>query len=127
MTLSQPVLELAIGGAQGLLDGLSGFLAPSLAPVTGSVMAFSLMKGLVSGLAIGYVSKRFHSMLLGILAGVAITAVLSLLVILRAGMRLCWALMLRACYWPDCGVCHAEVREKRKSRASAEGSFESLS
>jgi hypothetical protein len=51
---------LAIGGARSLLDGLSGFLAPSLAPVTGSMIAFSLMEG--AGLAIGYMSKRFHSM-----------------------------------------------------------------
>lgn len=58
----------------------------------GSVIASSLMKGL----AIGYVSERFHWMLLGILAGVVITAVLRLLVILRAGMGLFWDIMLTA-------------------------------
>jgi hypothetical protein len=94
MKLSKPVLGLALGGTLGLLDGLSGFFEPSLAPVMVSVITFSLLKGLVSGVAIGYVSQKVNSMLLGILAGVAIAALLSLLVILRAGMALFWDILL---------------------------------
>ena len=94
MSLTKPMLGLAVGGTLGLLDGLSGFLVPSLAPVMTSVITFSLLKGLVSGIAIGYVSQRFHSMLVGILAGIGIAAALSLLVILRAGMALLWDIML---------------------------------
>jgi hypothetical protein len=94
MSLTKPMLGLAVGGTLGLLDGLSGFLEPSLAPVMTSVITFSLLKGLVSGIAIGYVSQRFHSMFVGILAGIGIAAVLSLLVILRAGMTLFWDIML---------------------------------
>jgi len=77
-----------------LLDGLSGFFEPSLAPEMGSVITFSLLKGLVAGIATGYVSQRVHSMLLGILAGIGIAAALSLLVILRAGMALFWDIMI---------------------------------
>jgi hypothetical protein len=84
MSLAKPMLGLAVGGVLGLLDGLSGFLEPSLAPVMGSVITF----------ATGYVSQRVHSMLLGILAGMGIAAVLSLLVILRAGMALFWDIMV---------------------------------
>jgi hypothetical protein len=94
MAVTKPMLGLAVGGTLGLLDGLSGFLEPSLAPVMTSVIAFSLLKGLIAGIAIGYFSKRVHSMLLGILAGLAIAAVLSLLVILIAGMALFWDIML---------------------------------
>jgi hypothetical protein len=94
MSLTKPVLGLAVGGILGLLDGLSGFFEPSLAPVMGSVITFSLLKGLVAGIATGYVSRRVHSMLLGVLAGIAIAAVLSLLVILHAGMELFWDIML---------------------------------
>jgi hypothetical protein len=94
MSLAKPMLGLAAGGVLGLLDGLSGFLEPSLAPVMGSVITFSLLKGLVAGIATGYVSQRVHSMLLGILAGMGIAAVLSLLVILRAGMALFWDIMV---------------------------------
>jgi hypothetical protein len=94
MTLTKPMLGLAVGGTLGLLDGLSGFLEPSLAPVMSSVITFSLLKGLVSGLAIGYISQRAHSMLVGILAGIGIAAALSFLVILHAGMALFWDIML---------------------------------
>jgi hypothetical protein len=88
MSLTKPMLGLAVGGVLGLMDGLSGFFEPSLAPVMGSVITFSLLKGLVAGIATGYVSQRVHSMLLGILAGIAIAAVLSFLVFLQAGMTL---------------------------------------
>jgi hypothetical protein len=94
MSLSKPMLGLALGGTLGLLDGLSGFFAPSLAPVMGSVITFSMLKGLVSGILIGYVSQKVHSMPVGILSGMAIAALLSLLVILRAGMALFWDIML---------------------------------
>ena len=94
MSLTKPVLGLALGGALGLLDGLSGFFEPSLAPVMGSVITFSLLKGLVAGITTGYVSQRVHSMALGILAGIGIAAVLSLLVVLRAGMVLFWDIMV---------------------------------
>jgi hypothetical protein len=94
MNVTKPMLGLAVGGALGLLDGLSGFLEPSLRPVMGSVITFSLLKGLVAGMAIGYVSQRFHSMLVGILAGIGIASALSLLVVLHAGMALFLDIML---------------------------------
>jgi hypothetical protein len=94
MSLTKPMLGLAVGGILGLLDGLSGFLEPSLSPLMGSVITFSLLKGLVAGVAIGYFSNRVHSVALGILAGGVIAAVLSLLVILHAGMALFWDILL---------------------------------
>jgi len=94
MSVTKPMLGLAVGGTLGLFDGLSGFLEPSLAPVMTSVITVSLAKGLVAGVAIGFFSRKVHSMAWGILAGLAIAAVLSLLVILRAGMALFWDIML---------------------------------
>jgi len=94
LSLTKPMLGLAVGGVLGLLDGLSGFFEPSLTPVMGSVITFSLLKGLLAGITTGYVSQRVHSMLLGILAGIGIAATLSLLVILRAGMALFWDILL---------------------------------
>jgi len=94
MSITKPILGLAVGGALGLLDGLSGFLEPSLAPLMSSVITFSLLKGLLSGIAIGYFSQRVRSMPAGIVAGIAIAAVLSLLVVLHAGMALFWDIVL---------------------------------
>ena len=94
MSVTKPMLGLAVGGVLGLLDGLSGFLEPSLGPVMGSVITFSLLKGLVSGIAIGYFSQIVHSMAAGIVAGLGIAGVLSLLLILHAGMALFWDILL---------------------------------
>jgi hypothetical protein len=94
MSLTKPMLGLAVGGTLGLLDGISGFLEPSLAPLMGSVITFSLLKGLASGVSIGYFSKRVDSMPLGILAGVVIAAALSMLLILKAGIALFWDIIL---------------------------------
>jgi len=93
MSLTKPMLGLTVGGVLGLLDGLSGFFEPSLAPVMTSVITFSLLKGLLAGVATGYVSQRVHSMLLGVLAGTGIAALLSLLVILKAGIALFWDIL----------------------------------
>src|SRR5258707_15817216 len=84
MSLTKPMLGLAVGGVLGLLDGLSGFFEASPAPVMGSVITFSLLKGLLSGMATGYFSQRVHSMPLGIFAGTGIAAGLNLLGVLKA-------------------------------------------
>ena len=94
MSFTKPTLGLALGGALGLLDGLSGFFEPSLTPVMGSVITFSLLKGLVAGIAIGYLSQRVRSILIGVVAGMGIGTVLSLLVVLHAGMALFWDIVL---------------------------------
>jgi len=92
--MTKPVLGLILGGTLGLMDGLSGFFEPSLAPGMAGVITFSMLKGLVAGIAIGYLSQRVRSMAWGIIAGLAIAAVLSLLVVMHAGMALFWDIML---------------------------------
>ena len=94
MSIAKPVLGLALGGSLGLLDGVSGFLEPRLALVMGSVITFSLLKGLIAGAVIGLVAQKVNSMALGILAGTCIAGVLSLLVVWKAGMALFWDIML---------------------------------
>ena len=94
MSVTKPMLGLAIGGTLGLLDGLSGFLEPSLAPLMTSVITFSILKGLLSGITIGYCARKIHSILLGILAGLIIAAGFSFLLVLKSGMALFWDIML---------------------------------
>jgi hypothetical protein len=86
--MTKPVLGLILGGTLGLMDGLSGLLEPSLAPIMASVITFSMLKGLVSGIAIGYLAQKVRSMMWGILAGIAIAAIFSLMVWMHAGMKL---------------------------------------
>jgi hypothetical protein len=94
MSVSKPVLGLLVGGGLGLADGLSGFFEPSLAPVMTSVITFSMLKGLIAGMLIGLFSQKVRSMPWGLLAGLLIAGLLSLIVIWRAGMALFWDIML---------------------------------
>ena len=94
MSVSKPVLGLLIGGGLGLADGLSGFFEPSLAPLMTSVITFSMLKGLIAGVLIGLFSQKVPSMPWGLFAGFLIAALLSLLLILKAGMALFWDIML---------------------------------
>ena len=94
MSFSKPILGLAVGSTLGLIDGLSGFLVPSLGPEMVSVITFSTLKGLLSGIAIGYFARRVKSIPLGLLAGLVIAALFSFLVVLHAGMGLFWDIML---------------------------------
>jgi len=94
MSVTKPVLGLIVGGGLGLADGLSGFLEPSLAPVMTSVITFSMLKGLITGALIGLFATKVRSMPWGLFVGVAIAALLSLLVVLHAGMALFWDIML---------------------------------
>ena len=94
MSVSKPVLGLVVGGGLGLADGLSGFFEPSLAPVMTSVITFSMLKGLVAGALIGLFATKVRSTPWGLLVGVVIAALLSLLVVLHAGMALFWDIML---------------------------------
>jgi len=94
LSISKPILGLSVGGVLGLLDGLSGFFEPSLAPQMFEVVTVSMGKGLLCGVAIGWIAQRVHSLIVGILAGVAIAGVLSYLVVLHAGPALLWDILL---------------------------------
>jgi len=93
-SISKPLLGLSLGTVLGLLDGLSGFFEPSLAPQMFEVVTVSMAKGLLCGVVIGWVAERVHSLVVGIAAGVLIAGVLSYLVVLRAGPALVWDILL---------------------------------
>ena len=72
---------LMVGGGLGLLDGLSTYFAPKAAtmgmmPV---IIAGSTVKGLITGVLAGWLANRYRSTPLGIVGGLMIGLVLSLL------------------------------------------------
>jgi ABC-type Fe3+-siderophore transport system permease subunit len=56
--------------------------APETAPQIGTIVIGSTIKGLITGVLIGYFSQKVHSLALGILFGLAIGAFLAFLVAL---------------------------------------------
>jgi hypothetical protein len=77
--MSKPWLGLLLGSILGLLDGLSAFLYPDAAPMIVQIVFGSTVKGLVTGLAMGFLARRLRSLPAGILAGLALGLGLSFL------------------------------------------------
>ena len=78
--MSKPVLGLVLGALLGLLDGLGAFMYPGVESMMTSIIIGSTFKGLLTGIAAGYFARKFESLPLGILVGLAVGFALSLLV-----------------------------------------------
>ncbi len=77
--MNKPLLGLVAGGALGVLDGLTALLsAPETAPQIAGIVIGSMGKGLVAGVLIGWFSRKFNNLKLGIVFGLAIGALFAL-------------------------------------------------
>jgi hypothetical protein len=77
--MTKPVLGLLLGGALGLLDGLTAFLSPEAAPMMAQIIVGSTIKGLVTGLLAGFFARRMASLPLGIAFALIVGLILSYL------------------------------------------------
>ena len=84
--MRKPVLGLVVGGVLGVLDGLSAWLSPEARAFMGPIVIASTIKGLVTGVIVGYVAQRTNSMATGIIAGLAVGLALSFLAATTSGM-----------------------------------------
>ncbi len=75
--MSKTMLGLVLGAALGLLDGLSAFFYPGVATMMAGIIIGSTLKGLLTGLAAGFVATRSRSLPLGILVGLGVGLLLS--------------------------------------------------
>ena len=70
--MSKPVLGLVLGGILGVFDGLTAWFTPEARSLLLGIVIGSTFKGLVAGLAIGFFSKKVHSLPWGIVFGLAV-------------------------------------------------------
>ncbi len=80
--MSKLLLGVLLGGVLGLLDGLSSLFYPEAVPMIKEIVIGSTVKGILTGVAIGYFSKKVQSLALGVVFGLAVGLVLSFLVAL---------------------------------------------
>ena len=75
--MSKPVLGLVLGGILGIFDGLTAWFTPAVRDQLAGIVIGSTIKGLIAGIAIGFFAKKFNSLPLGIIFGLAIGLVLA--------------------------------------------------
>jgi hypothetical protein len=84
--MSKPVLGLVLGGVLGVLDGLSALVsAPNDPAVKAGIVGIvigSTIKGLITGVLIGWFAKRTQSLGLAIVFGLGVGLTLAFVVCL---------------------------------------------
>jgi hypothetical protein len=78
--MNKPVYGLLLGGALGILDGLTAWFTPEVRAGILGIVIGSCFKGLVAGICIGYFAKKVHSLPLGILFGLGVGMFLAFLI-----------------------------------------------
>ena len=79
--MSKPVLGLVLGGVLGVFDGLSALVSapndPAIRAGIAGIVIGSTIKGILTGLIIGWFARRTQSLGLGIVFGLTVGLVLA--------------------------------------------------
>ena len=78
--MNRPVFGLLLGGFLGIFDGLTAWFTPEARVQLLGIVIGSTIKGLLTGICIGYFAKKVQSLPLGILFGLAVGMLLAFLV-----------------------------------------------
>jgi len=77
--VSKPLIGILLGAVLGALDGLTAWFTPAVRDQLAVIVINSTFKGVIAGVAIGFFAKKFHSLPIGILFGLAVGALLAFL------------------------------------------------
>lgn len=75
--MNKPVFGMLLGGFLGIFDGLTAWFTPAVHDQMLGIVIGSMIKGLITGLCIGYFSRKVNSLPLGIIFGLAVGLVLA--------------------------------------------------
>ncbi len=75
--MNKPVYGLLLGGALGVLDGLTAWFTPAVRSQLGMIVVGSTMKGVLAGVLIGLFARKVLDVRKGVLFGLAIGALLA--------------------------------------------------
>ena len=83
--MSKPLIGIILGAVLGAIDGLTAWFTPAVRDQLGGIVVGSTIKGIIAGIAIGLFARKFHSLPLGIVFGLAVGAFLAFLIALLQG------------------------------------------
>jgi peptidoglycan/LPS O-acetylase OafA/YrhL len=96
--MKKPVLGLLLGGALGVVDGLTALIsAPETAPMITDIVIGSTIKGVIVGVLVGWFATKRVSIPAGVIVGLAIGAFFAFLVAVMPnpdGTHYYWQIML---------------------------------
>jgi len=75
--MNKILLGLLLGGFLGIFDGLTAWFTPAVRAQLLGIVIGSTVKGLITGVLIGYFARKVNSLPLGILFGLGIGLVLA--------------------------------------------------
>ena len=75
--MNKPLFGLLLGGFLGIFDGLTAWFTPEARPQIMGIVIGSTVKGLITGIAIGYFARKVNSLALGIVFGLAVGLLLA--------------------------------------------------
>lgn len=75
--MNKPLFGLLLGGALGILDGLTAWFTPEARAQILGIVIGSTLKGVIAGVCIGWFAKKVNSLALGVVFGLAVGLVLA--------------------------------------------------
>lgn len=77
--MSKPLIGILLGAVLGAVDGLTAWFTPAVRNELAGIVVSSTIKGIIAGIAIGFFAKKYQSLPIGILFGLAVGAILAFL------------------------------------------------
>jgi hypothetical protein len=109
--MSKPSIGILLGAILGAFDGLTAWFTPAVRGQLAIIVINSTIKGIIAGIAIGFFARRFHSLSLGIMFGLAVGALLAFLTARFAVGGYYFQIMLPGTDgWVDRGLCHTAIQ-----------------
>jgi hypothetical protein len=75
--MNKTVMGLSLGGFLGIFDGLTAWFTPAVRAQLLGIVIGSTVKGLITGVLVGYFARKVNSLPLGILFGLGVGLVLA--------------------------------------------------
>ncbi len=64
--MNKPVIGLALGAGLGFFDGLTAWFTPEVRPLLAGILVGSSVKGMVVGLAAGFLARKVNNVAVGV-------------------------------------------------------------
>ena len=80
--MKKVLLVTLLGGFLGIFDGLTAYFTPEVRDQLVGIVIGSTIKGLLTGVIIGFFATKVHSLVLGCIFGLAVGAFFAYLILL---------------------------------------------